>query len=86
METIQYQPKGVCSNYMEIDVDGGVIQDCRVKGGCNGNLQGISHLLKGMRVQDAIQRMEGIRCGFKNTSCPDQLAQALKEAQAQLGA
>ena len=63
---------------MEIDVDGGVIQDCRVKGGCNGNLQGISHLLKGMRVQDAIQRMEGIRCGFKNTSCPDQLAQALK--------
>ena len=78
METIQYQPKGVCSNYMEIDVDGGVIQDCRVKGGCNGNLQGISHLLKGMRVQDAIQRMEGIRCGFKNTSCPDQLAQALK--------
>ena len=78
METIQYQPKGVCSNYMEIDVDGGVIQDCRVKGGCNGNLQGISHLLKGMRVQDAIQRMEGIRCGFKSTSCPDQLAQALK--------
>ena len=60
METIQYQPKGVCSNYMEIDVDSGVIQDCRVKGGCNGNLQGISHLLKGMRVQDAIQRMEGI--------------------------
>ena len=78
METIQYQPKGVCSNYMEIDVDSGVIQDCRVKGGCNGNLQGISHLLKGMRVQDAIQRMEGIRCGFKNTSCPAQLAQALK--------
>ena len=79
METIQYQPKGVCSNYMEIDVDGGVIQDCRVKGGCNGNLQGISHLLKGMRVQDAIQRMEGIRCGFKNTSCPDQLARGLEQ-------
>ena len=79
METIQYQPKGVCSNYMEIDVDGGVIQDCRVKGGCNGNLQGISHLLKGMRVQDAIQRMEGIRCGMKSTSCPDQMAQALKQ-------
>ena len=79
METIQYQPKGVCSNYMEIDVDGGVIQDCRVKGGCNGNLQGISHLLKGMRVQDAIQRMEGIRCGFKNTSCPDQLSKALQQ-------
>ena len=75
METIQYQPKGVCSNYMEIDVDSGVIQDCRVKGGCNGNLQGVP----GMKPwKEAIQRMEGIRCGFKNTSCPDQLAQALK--------
>ena len=63
---------------MEIDVDNGVIQDCRVKGGCSGNLQGISALVRGMRVQDAIQRMEGIRCGFKSTSCPDQLAQALK--------
>ena len=78
METIQYRPKGVCSNYMEIDVDNGVIRDCRVSGGCNGNLQGISSLLKGMTVQDAISRMEGIRCGFKSTSCPDQLAQALK--------
>lgn len=78
METIQYRPKGVCSSYMEIDVDNGVIQNCRVKGGCSGNLQGISALVRGMRVQDAIQRMEGIRCGFKSTSCPDQLAQALK--------
>ena len=81
METIQYRPKGVCSSYMEIDVDNGVIQDCRVKGGCSGNLQGISALVRGMRVQDAIQRMEGIRCGFKSTSCPDQLAQALEQAQ-----
>ena len=54
METIQYRPKGVCSSYMEIDVDNGVIQDCRVKGGCSGNLQGISALVRGMRVQDAI--------------------------------
>ncbi len=66
---------------MEIDVDNGVIADCRVSGGCNGNLQGISHLLKGMKVEDAIERMEGIRCGFKSTSCPDQLAQALKTYQ-----
>ena len=78
METIQYQPKGVCSNYMEIDVDGGVIQDCRVKGGCTGILKGSAHLGKGRRVQDAIQRREGIRGGFKNTSCQDQLARALK--------
>ena len=82
MTTIQYRPKGVCSSYMEIDVEGDTIQDCRVTGGCNGNLQGISHLLRGMKVQDAIDRMEGIRCGFKATSCPDQLAQALKTYQA----
>ena len=82
MTTIQYHPKGVCSSYMEIDVEGDTIQDCRVTGGCNGNLQGISHLLRGMKVQDAIDRMEGIRCGFKATSCPDQLAQALKTYQA----
>lgn len=81
METIQYKPKGVCSNYMEIDVENGVIQDCRVTGGCNGNLQGISRLVQGMSVQEAIRRMEGIRCGFKSTSCPDQLAQALKQHQ-----
>lgn len=78
METIRYQPKGVCSSYMEIDVDNGVIQNCRVRGGCSGNLQGISALVRGMTVQDAISRMEGIRCGMKSTSCPDQLAQALK--------
>ncbi len=81
MKTIQYRPKGVCSNYMEIDVDDGIIADCRVSGGCNGNLQGISHLLKGMKVEEAIERIEGIRCGFKATSCPDQLAQALKTYQ-----
>ena len=78
METIQYTPKGVCSQRMEIDVEDGTIQAVRVLGGCSGNLQGITSLLKGMRVEDAIQRMEGIRCGMKSTSCPDQLAQALK--------
>ena len=81
METIQYTPRGVCSRQMEIDVEGGVIQAVRVMGGCNGNLQGIASLLKGMAVEDAISRMEGIRCGMKPTSCPDQLAQALKSAQ-----
>ena len=81
MNTIQYMPKGVCSKMMEIDVEDGVIQAVRVMGGCNGNLQGISALLKGMTVEDAIARMEGIHCGFKPTSCPDQLAQALKSTQ-----
>ena len=80
METIHYSPKGVCSQKMEIDVEGGVIQAVRVMGGCNGNLKGIASLLKGMAVEDAIARMEGIRCGMKPTSCPDQLAQALKSA------
>lgn len=80
METITYQPRGVCSRHMEIDVDNGIIQAVRVQGGCSGNLQGICSLLKGMKVEDAIARMEGIRCGSKATSCPDQLAQALRQA------
>lgn len=82
METIKYSPKGVCSRGMEIDVEDGVIQAVRVMGGCSGNLQGISSLLRGMAVEDAIARMEGIRCGMKPTSCLDQLAQALKSARA----
>ena len=80
MDTIHYSPKGVCSKQMEVDVEDGVIQAVRVMGGCNGNLQGIASLLKGMTVEDAIARMDGIRCGMKGTSCPDQLAQALKSA------
>ncbi len=80
METIQYTPRGVCSRKMEIDVEDGVIQAVRVLGGCSGNLQGLSALLKGMAVDEAVARMEGIRCGMKPTSCPDQLAQALKSA------
>ena len=78
MHTISYQPRGVCSRHMEIDVEDGVIQAVRVQGGCSGNLQGISSLLVGMAVEEAVGRMEGIRCGFKPTSCPDQLAHALK--------
>ncbi len=73
-----YRPKGVCSQLMELDVEDGVVRSLKVMGGCSGNLQGISHLVVGMRVEDVIQRLEGIRCGMKHTSCPDQLAQALK--------
>ena len=77
---IDYRPRGVCSRAFHIEVEDGVIQSVQVAGGCNGNLQGLSALLKGMRVEDAVARMEGIHCGMRPTSCPDQLAQALKTA------
>lgn len=76
--TINYKPKGVCSRLMTIEAEDGVIRHVEVVGGCHGNLQGISRLVEGMEVAEAIKRMEGIRCGGKPTSCPDQLAQALK--------
>lgn len=76
----QYKPKGVCSREFQIDVEDGVIQSIQIIGGCHGNLQGISSLLRGMKVEEAVARMEGIRCGMKATSCPDQIAQALKQA------
>lgn len=78
--TIEYTPRGTCSRQFHIEVEEGVIRSVQVVGGCDGNLKGISSLLKGMKVEDAIQRMEGIRCGIKSTSCPDQIAQALKTA------
>ncbi len=77
MKTIQYTPKGVCSRSMEIDVEDGVIQELRVVGGCNGNLKGISSLVRGMKADDVIARLKGTTCGFKETSCPDQIATAL---------
>ena len=70
--------KGVCSQLFEIDVENGIIEKVEVKGGCSGNLQGISRLLVGMKAEDAAAKLEGIRCGFKATSCPDQLSKALK--------
>ena len=78
--TIQYKPKGVCSQLMTVKVEEGVIQEIQVLGGCSGNLQGISKLLPGMKAEDAIDRMAGIKCGFKATSCPDQLSKALQAA------
>ena len=80
--TYTYRPRGVCSQLMEIEAEDGVIRDLRVFGGCDGNLQGIAKLVAGMPVEEAIRRLEGIRCGRKPTSCPDQLAQALKAMQA----
>ena len=76
---IEYRPTDDCSQLMSIDLEDGKIEKVEVKGGCSGNLQGISALLVGMPVEEAIAKMEGIHCGFKSTSCPDQLAQALKK-------
>ena len=78
--TITYRPKGGCSRLMRVEVEDGIIRQVEVQGGCSGNLQGISRLLVGMPVQQAIERMEGVRCGGKPTSCPDQLAKALRQA------
>lgn len=77
--TYEYYPRGVCSRKMLIDVDGDIVTGLTVEGGCHGNLQGISSLVKGMKVDEVISRLDGIRCGAKSTSCPAQLANALKE-------
>ena len=82
MEKIIYTPKGVCSRQMEICIEGDTIATVKIVGGCAGNTQGVSRLLEGMKIDDAIARLEGIRCGFKPTSCPDQIATALKEYKA----
>ena len=76
---MQYKPSGVCSSLIDIQVEDGIIKSVEFTGGCNGNLQWISALVKGMKVEDAIDRLKGIRCGFKNTSCPDQIAIALSQ-------
>lgn len=77
---MQYRPKGVCSQSINFDIEDNKVKNVSFVGGCSGNLQGISRLIEGMDVNEAISRIEGIRCGFKSTSCPDQLAKALKEA------
>lgn len=78
--TINYTPKGVCAKSFQIEVEDGKIDDIQILGGCAGNLMGLSHLLKGMSVEEAITKLEGIPCGPRPTSCPDQIAQALKES------
>ena len=76
----EYKTKGTCSQKIFFDVENGKVTNVQFLGGCNGNLKGIASLVEGMDVDQVISRVEGIRCGMKNTSCPDQLAQALKEA------
>ena len=74
---MQYKTSGTCSTMIDLEVDGDIIKSVSFTGGCNGNLKGICSLVRGMKVDDAIERLQGIKCGFKNTSCPDQLARAL---------
>lgn len=76
--TYEFTPRGVCSQRMFLTIENDILVDLKVIGGCSGNLQGISSLVKGMKVDDIIARLEGIHCGPRPTSCPDQLARALK--------
>lgn len=77
---MRYIPKGVCSQAIDVELDGNIIKHVQFTGGCHGNLQGVARLVEGMKAEDAIAKIRGIRCGFKSTSCPDQLANALEAA------
>ena len=79
MEHITYKTQSVCSRSIDIDIEEDVVTSVKFNGGCAGNTQGVANLVKGMKVSEVIERLEGIRCGFKPTSCPDQLAKALKK-------
>lgn len=75
-----YRTKGTCSSQISFELNDGIITNISFTGGCNGNLQGISRLVDGMKADEAMKKLSGIRCGFKNTSCPDQLARAIEAA------
>lgn len=76
---LEFKPSGVCSRQINIEIEDGIVKDVKFIGGCDGNAKGISSLVKGMKSKDVIKRLEGIKCGRKNTSCPAQLALALKQ-------
>ena len=76
---VEYKTQGVCSRMIIVDAEDGVITDCKFVGGCAGNTQGVAALVIGMKIEEAIKKIKGIKCGFKPTSCPDQLANALAE-------
>lgn len=79
-----YSPKGVCSRQIDLEIEGNIIKNVTFTGGCNGNTKGISKLVEGQNIDDVINRLEGTTCGMRNTSCPDQLAMALKNAKKSL--
>ena len=76
---LEYKTQGTCSRAVTVEVEDGVITDCKFSGGCYGNTQGVAALVVGMGIDEAVAKIKGIKCGFKNTSCPDQLALALEE-------
>ena len=76
-EVFQYKTQGVCSQLIQVAVNDDIIEEVQFMGGCHGNLQGIGSLVKGMKIEDVITKLQGIKCGGKSTSCPDQLTQAL---------
>ncbi len=76
---MRYKTTGTCSSAIDFEVEDGIVKEVRFIGGCSGNTQGVAALVKGMPVDEVVSRLEGIKCGFKSTSCPDQLAKALKE-------
>lgn len=78
-EIYKYYPKGTCSTEMIFELSGDTVEDLKVINGCNGNLKGIARLIQGMKIDDVIEKLEGTTCGFKKTSCPDQIAQGLKK-------
>lgn len=80
---MDYKPFGVCSQLIRVEVEDDIVKNVEFVGGCSGNTQGVARLVKGMKVDEAISRIEGIKCGFKETSCPDQLAKALRLASQQ---
>lgn len=79
--TYEFTPSGVCSQKITFELDGDTVKNVKFTGGCNGNLKGIGALVEGMKKDEVIEKLSGIRCGFKRTSCPDQLARALCEAE-----
>lgn len=77
---MHYTPSGVCSQGIDFELENGIVKNVRFTGGCSGNTQGVAALIQGMSAEEAIRRLKGLRCGFKSTSCPDQLAKALEAA------
>ena len=80
MASYTFTPRGVCSRKIDFTLENGIIKDVRFTGGCSGNAQGLCRLVEGMPAEEVVKRLRGIRCGFKPTSCPDQLAAALEQA------
>ena len=83
--TYTYKTKGTCSTQIDLELEGNIVHNVKFTGGCNGNTQGVARLVEGMKIDDVIDRLDDIKCGFKNTSCPAQLAEALKEYKAAKG-